>query len=152
MKRALLPLLILLGLLAAAPVGLASDKSLENALKPYKSKLAADVAYLASFKAPNKSKAGAALRKLSTITHDLTGAKNAAASNQASSSKGNIGRSEVIAGLSDALVAAADGKASSSAAKSGRVSTAKAEAKAELKETNKAIPLLESGGMKLGLF
>ena len=152
MKRAVLFPVVVVALGALAPAGAASDKSLENALKPYKSKLTADVAYLANFKAPSKSKAGAALKKLATVNGDLTGAKNAAENNQASSSKGRSGRTAVIAGLTDALAAVADGKASASAAKSGKASTAKTDAKAELKETNKAIPLLESGGMKLGLF
>lgn len=152
MKRVVVPVLALIALLAAAPLGVASDKSLENALKPYKTKLTSDVGYLASFKAPSKSKAAAALTRLATINGDLSGAKHAAESNQASTSKGKAGRSEVIAGLSDALIATADGKNSASAAKSGRASTAKADASAELKEANKAIPLLESGGMKLGLF
>jgi hypothetical protein len=152
MKRAVLPLLVLFGLLAVAPVGVASDRSLESALRPYKSKLTADIAYLANFKAPSKSNAGGALSKLSSVKGDLTGAKNAAQHNQASSAKGRAGRSEVIAGLSDALVAVADGAGSASAARSGNASTARSDAQAELREIDKAIPLLESGGMKLGLF
>jgi len=152
MKRAVLPLLVLLGLLAAAPVGLASNKSLEAALKPYKTKLTVDVAYLGNFKAPSKSKAAAALKKLSAIKTVLTGAKRAAEGQQASTSKGASGRTDVIAGVTDMLTATSEATNSAKAAKSGKASTAKADAKAEYKEVNKGIPPLEAGGMDLGLF
>jgi hypothetical protein len=152
MRRVVLPMLVLLGLLAAAPVGLASDTSLKNALKPYKSKLLVDVAYLGEFKAPTKSKAGAALKKLSTIKKDLTGAKNAAEGQQGSTSKGKAGRTAVITGLTDMLVATGDADNAAKAAKSGKKSTAKSDAKAEYNEVNKGIPPLEAGGKDLGLF
>ena len=152
MKRAVLPLFVMLGLLAAAPVGLASDSSLAHALKPYKSKLLVDVAYLGNFKAPSKSKAAAALKKLSTIKKDLTGARNAAEGQQGSSSKGTAGRTDVINGVTDMLTATSDAVNSAKAAKSGKSSAAKSDAKAEYKEVNKGIPPLEAGGKDLGLF
>jgi hypothetical protein len=151
MKRALLLLLVLIGLLAT-PAALASDKSLENALKPYKAKLTTDIAYLATFKAPTKSKASAASKELTKIESTLKGAKSAAESHQASSSKGKTGRTDVIAGVTDALTATTDGESSASAAKSGKSSKAKSDAKAELKAIDKALPLLETGGKDLGLF
>jgi hypothetical protein len=152
LKRFTIPLLVMLGLLAFAPLAAASDKSLENALKPYKTKLTTDVAYLAAFKAPAKSKAGGVLKKLSKITADLNGAKNAANGQQASTNSGKQGRTEVLSGLGDLLAAAGDAKNSASAAKAGKSATAKSDAKLELKATNKAIPLLEAGGTKLKLF
>jgi hypothetical protein len=152
MKRALPFLVVIVGLLALAPVGLASDKSLEKALKPYKTKLTTDVAYLATFSAPSKSHARATLSKLSKVKTDLTGAKNAASGQQASSSKGKTGRTDVIAGVTDALAAEKLAAQSASAAKSGKKSTAKSDAKAAVKELNKAIPVLEAGGKALGLF
>ena len=152
MKRFVLPLILMFSVLALAPLAAASDKSLESALKPYKSKLTTDVAYLAAFKAPSKSKAGGVLKKLSKIEGDLTGAKNAANGQQASTSSGTQGRTEVLSGLGDLLAANGDAKNSASAAKAGKSSTAKSDAKLELKATNKAIPVLEAGGMKLKLF
>jgi hypothetical protein len=152
MKRVVLPLLVLLGLLAVAPAGFASDQSLAKALKPYKSKLLVDVAYLGNFKAPSKSKAAAALKRLSTIKKDLTGAKNAAEGQQASTSKGTTGRTDVINGVTDMLTATSDAVNSAKAAKSGKTSAAKSDAKAEFKEVNKGIPPLEAGGTDLGLF
>jgi hypothetical protein len=151
MKRAVLPVLVLIGLLAT-PVALASDKSLKTALEPYKTKLTTDIGYLASFTAPTKSKGAAATKQLGKIESTLKGVKNAAESQQASSSKGSTGRTDVIAGVTDALTATADGKAAASAAKSGKSSSAKSDAKAELKAIDKAIPLLETGGKDLGLF
>jgi hypothetical protein len=152
MKRFTIPLLVMLGLLALAPLAAASDKSLENALKPYKTKLTTDVAYLAAFKAPSKSKAGGVLKKLSKIEGDLNGAKNAANGQQASTSGGTQGRSEVLSGVGDLLAGAGDAKSSASAAKAGKSGKAKSDAKQALKEINKAIPVLEAGGMKLKLF
>ena len=151
MKRVVLSLLVMIGLLAT-PVALASDKSLEAALKPYKAKLTTDIAYLANFKAPTKSKAAAATKELGKIASTLNGAKKAAEDNQASSSKGKAGRTDVINGLTDALSAASDGKSAASAAKSGKGSSAKSHAKSEKTEIDKAIPLLETGGTDLKLF
>jgi hypothetical protein len=151
-KRIMLPLAICLSVGALAPMAMASDSSLEKALKPYKSKLTVDVAYVANFKAPSKSGAAAALTKLSKIKGDLNGAKNAATANQGSTASGKTARTQVISGLSDSLTALADDQKSASEAKSGKASTAKSDAKAGFKEINKAIPLLESGGQKLKLF
>ena len=151
-KRFMLPLVICLSLGALAPLAMASDSSLENALKLYKSKLTVNIAYLANFKAPSKSGAATALRKLSKIKGDLNGAKNAATANQGSTASGKAARTQVISGLGDALTSLGDDQKSATAAKSGKASTAKSDAKAGFKEINKAIPLLESGGMKLKLF
>jgi hypothetical protein len=152
MKRAVVPMIVLLGLLAVAPAGLASDKSLAKALKPYKTKLTTDVAYVATFKAPSKSKAGAAETKLKKIKTDVTGAKNAATGQQASTSKGKTARADVLEGLGYVLNAIKDAHSSAAAAKKGKASTAKSDAKAAVTETNKAIPPLEAGGQDLGLF
>jgi hypothetical protein len=148
----MLPLAICLSVGALAPMAIASDSSLEKALKPYKSKLTVDIAYLANFKAPGRSGAGAALKQLSKIKGDLNGAKSAATDNQGSTASGKTARTQVISGLGDALTSLADDQKSANAAKSGKASTAKSDAKAGFKEINKAIPLLESGGMKLKLF
>jgi hypothetical protein len=151
MKRAGLLLLVLVGLLAT-PAALASDKSLETALKPYKTKLTTDIAYLATFKAPTKSKAAAATKQLGKIGSTLRGAQKVTEDNQASSTKVKTGRTDVLGGLSDALSATSSAKLSASAAKSGKTANAKGDAKAELKSIDKAIPLLETGGKDLGLF
>ena len=58
----------------------------------------------------------------------------------------------VIGGVTDMLTATGEATSSAKAAKSGKASTAKADAKAEYKEVNKGIPLLETGGTDLGLF
>jgi hypothetical protein len=152
MKRVAVPMLVLFSLLALASTGLASDASLKSALKPYKKKLTSDVAYVATFKAPAKSKAGAAEKKLKRIKTDVTGAKNAATGQQASTSKGTTARADVLKGLGYVLIAIKDANSSAAAAKSGKASTAKKDAKAAVKETNKAIPPLEAGGTDLGLF
>lgn len=152
MKRVLTPLVICSALLAVAPFAHASDSSLKHALKAYEANLTKDIAYLASFKAPSKSGASAALHKISKVESDLNGAKQAANGQQASSSSGKTGRSKVLSALHYALVAASDAKASATAARSHEASTAKKDAKATVSETNKAIPLFESGGKLLHLF
>jgi hypothetical protein len=152
MKRVVLPLLLVLIGLLATPVAFASDSSLKAALKPYKSKLTVDIAYLADFKAPTKSKAAAATKKLGQIQSTLNGAKKAAEGQQGSTSKGKAARTDVINGVTDALTATSQAKASAAAAKSGKSSTAKSDAKAAFKTIGKAIPLLEAGGKDLGLF
>lgn len=151
-KKFIVPLIVIVGVLATASVGLASDASLKKALEPYKKKLTTDIAYLANFKAPAKSKAAAASKELGKIESTLNGAKKAAKSQTASTSKGKKGQTDVIAGVTDALTATSDGKASAAAAKSGKSSRAKSDAKSELKAIDKAIPLLETGGEDLGLF
>lgn len=151
-KRTTISLVVVLGALVPVAPAQASDKTLEKALKPYKSKLTVDVAYLANYAAPSKSKASSALKELSKVKGDLNGALKAATDNQASSSKGKTGRTEVIAGLKDALKANAEAQASANAAKSGKSSTAKSDAKTEKSEIDKAIAPLEAGGKALGLF
>jgi hypothetical protein len=151
-KRITISLLAVLGVLAPIAPAQASDKTLEKALKPYKTKLTHDVAYLAGFKAPSKSKAASALKELSTIHGDLSGANKAAKDNQASSTNGKTGRADVLTGLKYALSGAADAEKSAKAAKSGKSSTAKSDAKSDIALIKKAIPPLEAGGSKLGLF
>jgi hypothetical protein len=152
MNRVVLPLLVSLAVLAAAPFAQASDASLKKALKPYETRLTTDIGYLSNFSAPSKSAAPAALTKLSKIRSDLTGATKAATGQQASTSSGRKGRTQVLSALHDATVAAGDAQACATAARFGNKSTAKRDAKAEQGEINKAIPLFESGGKLLHLF
>jgi hypothetical protein len=152
MKRVLLPLIVSIGLLAVAPLAQASDASLEHALKPYKTKLTTDIAYLSSFSAPSKSRAAAALRRLSKVGGDLAGVTRAANSQQASTKSGRKGRKLVFEGLHDATLAVGDARVSATVAKSGHGSTAKRDARSERAEINNAIPLLEQGGKLLHLF
>jgi hypothetical protein len=144
MKRLVLPL----GLLAAAPLAQASNASLEKALKPYETRLTTDISYLSNFSAPSKKAAPAALTKLSKINSDLSGATKAATGQQASTSSGRKGRTQVLSALHEATVATSDARACATAARSGKKSTAKS----EQSEINKAIPLFESGGELLHLF
>ena len=150
MKR--IALSVVLGGLVIAPAATASDSSLTNALKPYKAKLTSDIAYLATFQAPSKGAAGGVGKKLAKIEKDLKAVRGAAQANQASSSKGATGRSEVLAGVGDALTATGDAKASVAAARAGKKATAKKDAKAARAEIAKAVPVLEAGGHALGLF
>jgi hypothetical protein len=150
MKR--IALTVLLGALAIAPAATASDSSLVAALKPYKTKLTNDIAYLATFAAPSKSAASGVSTKLSKIEKDLKAVQRAAKNNQASSSKGTTGRSEVLAGVGDALTATTDANASAAAARAGKKATAKRDAKSARAEIAKAVPVLEAGGHALGLF
>jgi hypothetical protein len=152
MKRWLLPLLIVAGLLAVAPLAQASDASLKHALSAYKTRLTNDISYLAGFKAPSKSAAGGVLRKLSKVHHDLNGAMVAANGQQASTRSGRKGRTLVLSGLHHALLATSDAQASASAARAGKRGTAKTDAKNEQTEINKAIPQFEQGGRLLHLF
>jgi hypothetical protein len=152
MKRWLLPLLLVAGLLASAPLAQASDASLKHALSPFKSRLTADIAYLAGFKSPSKSAAGGVLRKLSKIGHDLSGATQAANGQQASTNSGRRGRTLVLSGLHHASLATSDAQASARAARAGKRATAKSDAKNEQTEINKAIPQFEQGGRLLHLF
>src|ERR1700730_5493802 len=92
MKRIALALLVSLGLLAVAPLAHASDVSLEHALKAYKTRLTADIGYLASFSPPSKSAAATALSRLAKLRSDLTGATQAATRQQASTNSGRKGR------------------------------------------------------------
>ncbi len=147
---ALLAVLVALG--AGTPVALASDVSLTKALKRYETRLTSDIAYLSSFAAPSKTAAPAALRALSKIRRDLTGAIRAANGQQASTSTGREARTLVLSGLHYATGAAGHAKASATAARSGAVFTAKHAARAEQTEIHKAIPLFERGGKLLHLF
>jgi len=152
MKRVGLSLLVIVGLAVAPAPGWATDASLKSALKPYKTRLTTDVAYLAGFKVPKKSAVGGVLKKLSKITKDLQGAATAANRNQASSNTGRQGRTQVLAGLHDATSAGAAARACAKAVRSGKGSKAKTDHKQVQSNINKAIPLLESGGTKLKLF
>jgi hypothetical protein len=152
MKRVALSILVLLGMLAAAPLAQASDASLTKALKRYETRLTTDIGYLSSFSAPSRKAAPAALHKLSNVSRDLTGATSAATGQQASTSSGRKGRTQVLSGLHDATLAASDARATAAAARSGKRSTARRDAKEEQREINKAIPLFESGGKLLHLF
>jgi hypothetical protein len=152
MKRVVLPLVVLLALLAPAPLALASDASLKKALKPFKARLTADIAYLAGFSAPSRARASGALSKLATIRKDLSGATRAATNNKASTKSGRKGRTLVLSALHDATLATGDARASAKAARSGNRSAAKRDAKHERSEINKAIPRFESGGKLLHLF
>jgi len=147
-----LVLLVSVGLLAGVPLAQASDVTLEKAMKPYEKRLTTDISYLSSFSAPSKRAAPAMLTKLSRIHNDLAGATDAADSQQASTSTGRQGRSEVLSALHDASLATNDANACATAARSGKTSAAKRDAKAEQGEIDKAIPLFESGGRKLNLF
>jgi hypothetical protein len=151
-KRITISLLVVFGALVPVAPAMASDQSLEKALKPYKTKLTTDIAYLANFATPSKSKASSDLKQLSKVKGDLNGALKAATDNQASSSKGKAGRTDVIAGVKDALKAESEAVASATAAKSGKSSTAKSDAKTEKSEIDKALAPLEAGGKALGLF
>jgi hypothetical protein len=152
LNRACLSLLVSIAVLAGAPLASASDASLEHALKAYEKRLTADIGYLSTFSAPSRGGAGSVLSRLAKIRTDLTGAQSAAIRNQASTSAGRRGRTEVLAALKDALLATGDAQASATAARKGQHSTATHDAGAERREINKAIPLFESGGMALHLF
>lgn len=152
MKRVALPLLVVLGLVAVTPIAQASDQSLRRALQPYKARLTADIGYLASFTAPTKSNAAAALRRLSGVRSDLNGATRAATGQQASTSSGRKGRTLVLSGLEHAITAAGDARASASAARSGNRATATRDARHERGEINHVVTLFESGGRLLHLF
>ncbi len=152
MKRLATPFIVLLALVSTASVARASDSSLEHALSVYKGRLTADIGYLASFSAPNRSGAGGALSRLSRVESDLAGARQAATGQQGSSSSGRKGRALVLSGLGDALGAAGDARASATAARSGKSSTARSDARSETSEINRAIPLFQQGGTLLHLF
>jgi hypothetical protein len=150
MKR--IALTVVVGALVIAPVASASDSTLEHALKPYKTKLTTDIAYLATFSAPSKSAARGVSKQLLKVEKDLKAAQSAAKNNQASSAKVATGRTQVLTGLSDALIAVADANASVKAARAGKTTTAKNDAKSARSEITKAVPVLEAGGKALGLF
>ena len=152
MRRVGISLVIVMGLAALAGPAWASDATLKNALKPYKTRLTADVAYLAAFKVPSSSAASGVQSKLSKISKDLQGATQAANANQASTKNGRKGRSQVLDGLHDAIAAADSARACVKAVKAGKASAAKSDRKLEQSNVNRAIPLLESGGKLLKLF
>jgi hypothetical protein len=152
MKRVALPLLVSFGMLVAAPLAQASDASLTRAVKPYKTRLTADIGYLSSFSVPSKSASSGVVRRLSKIRNDLNGATRAASGQQASTSSGRKGRTLVLSALHDATVATADARACATAAGSGNRSGANRDQRQEQTEIQKAIPLFESGGRLLHLF
>ena len=145
-------LLLLLGLLALAPLAQASDATLEKAMKPYEKRLTNDISYLSNFSAPSKKAAPSTLNKLSRISSDLAAATKAATGHQASTSSGRKGRTQILAALHDATTATSDARTCAKAARAGKKSTAKRDAKTEQRQINKAIPLFESGGKLLKLF
>jgi hypothetical protein len=152
MKRIATPFLALVALAVAVPVAGANDASLEHALGAYKSRLTADIGYLASFSVPSRAGAGGTLSRLSTIQHDLAGARHAASAQQGSSSAGRRGRTLVLSALGDAIAAAGHAQSSANAARSGKTSTARSEARTESSDINRAIPLFQQGGTLLHLF
>ncbi|MGP0036132.1 MAG: hypothetical protein ACLP4R_16395 [Solirubrobacteraceae bacterium] len=145
-------LLGLLGLLVLVPLAQASDATLQKAMRPYDKRLTTDISYLSNFSAPSKKAAPSTLSKLSTISSDLSGAIKAASGQQASTSSGRKGRTQILAALHYATAATNDAKACATAARVGKRSTAKRDAKTEQSQINKAIPLFESGGKLLKLF
>lgn len=151
MRRTALSLLAF-GLLVVAPLAQASDRSLEQALKAYQSRLTADIGYLSSFSTPTRRSAGAVLSRLSRIGSDLSGASRAARGQRASSRSGSRGKSLVLSALSNASVAVSDARAAAYAARSGNHSTASRYTRAEQSAINRAIPQFESGGHLLHLF
>ena len=144
--------LVAIGLLLGAPLAQASDASLEHALKSYEKRLASDIGYLSSFSTPTRSGAPAALRTLSSVRADLTGATKAANSNQASTSSGRTGRAQVLSALHGAATAAIDAEHCATAARSGHRTQARRDATAEQRAINQAIVLFEAGGKRLHLF
>jgi hypothetical protein len=151
MKRIALSLLSF-GLLAAAPLAQASDRSLEQALRAYQARLTSDIGYLSSFSTPSRGSAGAVLSRLSRIGGDLNGASRAARGQRASSHSGSRGQSLILSALGNASVAVSDARAAAYAARSGNRSTASRDARAEQSAINRAIPQFESGGHLLHLF
>ena len=151
-KRFALPVLVLLGVLVAAPLAWGSDGSFRRALRPYVGRLTADIGYLSNFSTPSKRAAIGALDRLSKVHNDLAGATQAATHQQASSTSGRTGRTQVLAGLREATTAASDARASAAAARSGNRSAAKRHQRQEQRDINKAIPQFESGGKLLHMF
>lgn len=145
-------LLIGAALLISAPLAHANDAGIRRVMKPYKTRLTVDIAYLSNFSAPSRKAAPAALRKLSSIGIDLHGASRALARQTASSANGRRGRADVLSALRDALAAASDAHSSAAAARAGHVATARRDAKAEQRHIGQAIPKFEAGGRLLHLF
>jgi hypothetical protein len=152
MKRIALSVLVMLGLLAGAPIAHASNASLTHALKPYETRLTTDIGYLSSFSAPSRTAASAALTKLSRVRRDLSSATGAASGQQASTNSGRKGRTLVLSAMHDATLAAGDAQASATAARAGRHGVARRDAQSEQTEISRAIPSFESGGRLLHLF
>jgi hypothetical protein len=152
LKRIGLPLLVSLGLLVVPPLARGSDITFRRALRPYVTRLTADIGYLSSFSTPSKSAAGGVLQRLSKIRSDLTGATRAATRQRASTNSGRTGRVRVLSALHDATAAAGDASACATAARAGNRSAAKGDQTREQSEINKAIPLFESGGKLLRMF
>jgi hypothetical protein len=150
--RVALPLLISLGLLIAAPLAQASDASLRRAVKPYVSRLTADVSYLSNFAVPRKSGVVTVLRRLDKIRTDLGGATRAVKDNQGSTSAGRKGRTLALSALRHATTATADARACATAVRAGKRSAAKSDQRHEQTEINRAISQFEAAGKLLHLF
>jgi hypothetical protein len=151
-SRAVVPVLFLLSLLTAAPLAQASDRSLERAIAPYKSRLTSDIGYLSNFAAPSRHSAPGVQTRVARILGDLAAVTSAAKGQRASSSSVRHGQSLVLSALHYATLAAEDARASAGAARSGNGAGARGDARAELSQINRAIPLFESGGHLLHLF
>lgn len=152
MKRTTLVLVVAACVLGFGSSAWASDAGLERALGAYRSRLTADMVYLASFSTPSRGSAGSALSRLAGITRDLTGAVRAASSQRASTRNGSRGVSLLLVAFSDALNAAGDARAAAAAARSGYGSRARNDVRLEQTQINRAIPLFEQGGRLLHLF
>lgn len=147
-----LVLLISASFCAAAPLAHASDASIRRAMKPYKTKLTVDIGYLANFSAPSRKAAPGALRTLSRVRTDLTGASHALTHQKASSASGRRGRTDVLSALRLALTATSDARTSATAARAGHSASARAAAKREQRQIGKAISKFQTGGRLLRLF
>lgn len=152
LSRAAALALVCAGALVNAPLAQASNATLEHALKSYDKRLTADIGYLSSFAAPSRARAGAALRRLTTVRTDLAGATRAATTHQASTASGRRGRTDILVALRDATAATSDARNSATAARAGRRTTARSDARAEQRQINAAIPRFEAGGRLLHLF
>lgn len=145
-------LLVCAALLAAAPLARAGDGSIRRAMKPYKVKLTVDIGYLSNFSAPSRKAAPGALRRLSRIRTDLTGASRALRHQRASSRNGRRGRADVLKALHHALTATTRARSSARAARAGHRITARRIARSEQRQIDRAIREFETGGRLLRLF
>lgn len=151
-KRASFSLLLVVGLLVAAPLAQASDASLKRAVKIYEVRLTKDISYLANLKVPSRSAAPTVLRRLSKIGSDLAAVTRVAKSHHGSSSSGRRARVQLLSALSDVSAATRSARACATAARSRHRAAAKSDLKLEQRQVNKAIPLFESAGRLLNLF
>ena len=152
MRRTLASSLAVVGLLASPTLAHASDTSLRHALSTYESRLTSDIGRLANFAVPSRAAAASTVAAMTKVNADLEGAVRAATAQKASTSAGRRGRTLVLSGLHEAIVAAGDAKAAALAARTGHGAAARAQAAKERAAINRAIPLFESGGKLLHLF